>query len=52
MGERFKAVIWADNGVVGESGGWKLTFTKAGERKNVKVNNYSLTLDMAKELLG
>lgn len=29
---------------------WKLTFTKTGERKNVKVNNYSLTLDMAKEL--
>lgn len=24
--------------------------TKTGERKNVKVNNYSLTLDMAKEL--
>jgi len=29
---------------------WKLTFTKTGERKNVKVNCYSLTLDMAKEL--
>lgn len=28
----------------------KLTFTKTGECKNVKVNNYSLTLDMAKEL--
>jgi anti-repressor protein len=29
---------------------YKLTFTKTGERKNVKVNCYSLTLDMAKEL--
>lgn len=27
-----------------------LTFTKTGERKNVKVNHYHLTLDMAKEL--
>lgn len=33
-----------------ENEDWKLTFTKTGERKNVKVNNYSLTLDMAKEL--
>ncbi len=29
---------------------WKLTFAKTGKRKNVKVNDYSLTLDMAKEL--
>lgn len=27
---------------------WKLTFAKTGKRK--KVNDYSLTLDMAKEL--
>lgn len=27
-----------------------LTFSKTGERKNVKVNHYHLTLDMAKEL--
>lgn len=33
-----------------ENEDWKLTFAKTGERKNVKVNNYSLTLDMAKEL--
>lgn len=29
---------------------WKLTFAKTGKRKNVKVNDYSLTLDIAKEL--
>lgn len=29
---------------------YKLTFTKTGERKNVIKNNYSLTLNMAKEL--
>lgn len=33
-----------------ENEDWKLTFAKTGERKNVKVNNYSLALDMAKEL--
>ena len=33
-----------------ENEDWKLTFTKTGERKNVTVNNYSLTLDMAKKL--
>lgn len=33
-----------------ENEDWKLTFAKTGERKNVKVNNCSLTLDMAKEL--
>lgn len=33
-----------------ENEDWKLTFAKTGERRNVKVNKYSLTLDMAKEL--
>lgn len=33
-----------------ENEDWKLTFAKTGKRKNVKVNDYSLTLDMAKEL--
>lgn len=33
-----------------ESEDWKLTFAKTGKRKNVKINDYSLTLDMAKEL--
>ncbi len=29
---------------------WKLTNHKIGKRSNVKVDDYSLTLDMAKEL--
>lgn len=33
-----------------ENQDYVLTFTKTGERKNVKVTDYHLTLDMAKEL--
>ena len=33
-----------------ENEDWKLTNHKIGKRSNVKVDDYSLTLDMAKEL--
>lgn len=48
--QKLLPVLQQEDGSWIENEDWKLTNHKIGKRSNVKVDDYSLTLDMAKEL--